>query len=236
METNEKELLNDNMKKNNPQKFVYEKALKTKGSSALINKIKFVDIYINRPLASLVVRMVYNTPVTPNGLTYFSSLLGLLGAFFFSMGTYSYFVLGGVLAQLSSIIDGADGMLARSKNMCSPYGSHLDLFFDRIIDFSLIIGIAIGAYKYFQVPHLLFLGTLTAGLYLLQINLFYLTKNYLMVKNTGETGEARAILIWAMLIFAIANRLDIAIYALLTETIIVNIIRLFYFISLGKKA
>jgi phosphatidylglycerophosphate synthase len=227
--------MNNSKKKDESSKFVYGNALKTKGTSVLINKIKFVDIYVNRPLASLVVRMVYKTRVTPNGLTYFSSVVGLLGAFFFTRGTYLYFVLGGIMAQLCSIIDGADGMLARSKNMCSSYGSYLDLFFDRIVDFSLMVCIAIGAFKYYGNPDLLFLGVFASGLYLLQINLFYLTKSFLNVKNTGDTGEARAILIWVMLLLSVANRLDIAVYALLAETVIVNLVRLFYFISLGKK-
>ncbi len=223
----------ENIKDNN-DKFEYHKALK-KPTNPFINKIKFIDIYLNRPAASLVVRAVFSTRVTPNGLTYFSFFLGLLSAFFFSRGEYLYLILGGVCAQLSSIIDGADGMLARSKNICSDYGANLDLFLDRIIDFSLLVGISLGANIYFKNPNLLFLGVLTAGLYLLQINLFYLTKSYLQVKDRGDTGEARAILMLLMLIFAIAARLDIFIYLLLAETAIVNTFRLFYFISLGEK-
>jgi hypothetical protein len=38
-----------------------------------------------------------------------------------------------------------------------------------------------------------------------------------------------------VMVFSIANRLDIAIYLLLAETVIVNIVRTIYFISLGRK-
>lgn len=220
--------------KNNDNPFDYRKSLK-KNTDPFINKIKFIDIYLNRPMASLLVRSVYKTSITPNHLTYISFFLGVLGAFFFTRGEYLYFILGGVSAQLCSIVDGADGMLARAKNMCSDYGSHLDLFLDRIIDFSLFVGISLGAGHYFKDPHLLFLGVLSSGLYLLQTNLFYITKNYLQVKDKGETGEIRAVLMWAILIFAIVNRLDIFIYLGVAETVIVNIVRLFYFVSLGKK-
>jgi phosphatidylglycerophosphate synthase len=223
----------ENLKINNG-KFEYQKSLKNP-TDPFINKIKFVDFYLNRPAASLVVRAVFNTRVTPNGLTYTSFFFGLLGAFFFSRGEYLFLILGGAAAQLSSIIDGADGMLARSKNMCSEYGANLDLFLDRIIDFSLLVGISLGANIYFKNPNLLFLGVLTAGLYLLQINLFYLTKSYLQLKDRGDTGEARAILMLLMLIFAILARMDIFIYLLLAETAIVNTCRLLYFISLRKK-
>jgi CDP-L-myo-inositol myo-inositolphosphotransferase len=220
--------------KNNNHPFDYGKSV-DKSTDPFFNKIKFIDKYLNRPVAALIVRMVFNTRITPNGLTYISFFLGLAGAFFFSRGEYLYFILGGVLAQLSSIVDGADGMLARAKDMCSDYGSHLDLFLDRITDFSLFIGISIGANIYFKAPHLLFLGMLSTGLYLLQTNLFYLTKSYLQVKQTGETGEVRAIVMWMMLILAIANRLDIFIYLGLAEIVIVNVVRLIYFIHLGKK-
>jgi phosphatidylglycerophosphate synthase len=220
--------------KNQDNSYDYRKSLK-KPTDPFLNKIKFIDLYLNRPVASLVVRAVYKTSITPNDLTYISFFLGLLGAFFFTRGEYLYFILGGISAQLCSIVDGADGMLARAKNMCSDYGSHLDLFLDRIIDFCLFASISLGAGDYFKDNHLLFLGVLGSGLYLLQTNLFYITKDYLQVKDKGETGETRAVLIWAILIFAVANRLDIFIYLGVAETLIVNIVRVFYFVSLGKK-
>ena len=220
--------------KNNESPFDYRKSLK-KPTDPFLNKIKFIDIYLNRPVASLIVRAVYKTSITPNQLTYISFFLGLLGAFFLTRGKYLYFILGGVSAQLCSIVDGADGMLARAKNMCSEYGSHLDLFLDRIIDFCLFAAIALGAGTYFKDNRLLFLGLLGSGLYLLQTNLFYITKNYLQVKDKGETGETRAVVMWAILICALVNRLDIYIYLGVAETVIVNIVRVFYFVSLGKK-
>jgi len=216
------------------ESFDYGKSLK-KPPSRFIDKIKFVDKYINRPLASVIVRMVYKTPVTPNGLTYFSFLLGIAAAILFSLGEYRYFVLGGISAQLSSVVDGADGMLARAKNKCSRYGQFLDLFFDRIIDFSIICGIAVGAGRSYDSPLLTVLGLSTAGLYVLQINLFYLTKSFLKSTESGETGEARAILWLGVMGAAIADRVDIIIYFLLLETVVVNSIRLFYFVSLREK-
>jgi phosphatidylglycerophosphate synthase len=222
------------MKKNNNNKFDYWKSLKvTPGEK--IKKIKYIDIYLNRPVAALIVRLVYNTRMTPNGLTYISLFLGLLGAFFFSRGVYLYFILGGVLTQLSSIVDGADGMLARAKNISSEYGAHLDLLFDRIIDFSLYIGIAVGASTYFNSPHLLYVGFLGGGLYMLRVNVFYISKSYRHVKQKGETGEVRAIVMWSILIFAIANRMDILLYLGVTDTVISLTVLLLRFIRLGRK-
>ena len=219
---------------NNNDTFDYRKALKVTPTPGM-NKLKYVDLYLNRPVAALIVRAVYNTRITPNGLTYISLFLGLLGAFFFTRGEYLYFILGGVSIQVSSVVDGADGMLARAKNMSSEYGSYLDLFFDRIIDFSLFVCMGVGAAAYYNDSNFLFLGGLGAGLYLLQVNLFYLTKSYLKITKTGDTGEIRAVLMWAVLIFAVFNRLDIFAYLGVAETVIVNIVRLIYFIRLAPR-
>ena len=219
---------------NNTTEFDYQKALK-KGKSHFVDKFIRVEKYINRPLAYLIVRAVFRTRITPNGLTFFSFFLGLLAAIFFSRGEYIYFVLGGVFTQLSAIVDCSDGMLARAKNMCSDYGAYLDLFLDRIVDFSLIVGIAVGIYSASSNVNLFIIGLLTAGLYLLQVNLFYILKSFTQKKQTGETGEMRALMLLLILIFSVVNRLDIFIYLFLVEASITNLIRLIHFIYLGKK-
>lgn len=230
------QIVKDNKDVNNSKDngFNYRESLK-KPEGTFLNKMIKVERYLNRPLASLLVRLVYHTRITPNGLTFFSFFLGLLGAFFISRGQYIYFILGGMSIQLSSIVDCADGMLARSKNMCSEFGSHLDILLDRIMDFTMMIGISVGVYTVSGNKKLLILGFLAAGLYLLQVNLFYLTNSYLQRKEKGQTGEARALMLLLVMILSIANRLDIAIYLLLVETVIVNIVRTIYFISLGRK-
>ncbi len=221
------------MSKNN--KFSYSKALKDNTSSTGKNPFKYIDIYLNRPIASLIVRAVFNTSITPNMITLFSGIIGLIGAFFFTRGEYSYFVFGGIFAQLSSIIDGADGMLARAKNLTSSWGSYLDLIFDRIVDYALFISISIGGAKYYNNSDLLFLGSLGAGLVLLQINILYLTRSYQQKKETGETGEMRALQMWGILILACLNRVDLIIYLGLMTTAILNITHFTHFIRLNIK-
>jgi hypothetical protein len=111
---------------------------------AFIASISFVDRHLNRRAAALLVKAVYRTRVTPNQLTWVSAVMGWVSGALFALGEPTAFVLAGLAAQLSSIIDGADGMLARARGQCSPFGSHLDLFLDRVIDFSIFAGIALG--------------------------------------------------------------------------------------------
>jgi phosphatidylglycerophosphate synthase len=214
--------------------FVHKRSLKTP-SGGLMKWIRFVDDGVNRPLASLIARAVFRTRVSPNDLSYLSCLLGLLGAWCLSRGSYPEAVAGALLAQASSVVDGADGMLARARNACTTYGAHLDLLLDRVIDFFVLGGIAMGLWARFNSPTLAMLGLLTAGLYLLQIHVFYLTKSVLGVKATGDTGEARAILYWFILAFGVADRLDLFVYVMLAETVIVNLVRLVYFMRLRSR-
>lgn len=214
--------------------FEYRRSLKT-AAKKRSNILQWADLYLNRPMAALIVKMVYHTRITPNGLTYISFFLGVLAVIAFCMGEYKYFVAGGVLTQLSSVVDGADGMLARARNQTSPFGAHLDLFFDRILDFSLFMGIAVGAYVYTEDFVLLVLGTLGAGLYMLQVNMFYLIKRYQHTSETGDTGELRAILLWAVCIFALANHLELFIYTGFVTALIIIIARTVYFIRMGYR-
>ncbi len=217
-----------------PGEFDFRASQKARRST-FIAAIGFVDRHLNRRMAALLVKAVYHTRVTPNQLTWISAVVGCIGGALFAQGKPAAFVLAGLAAQLSSVIDGADGMLARARGQSSDFGSHLDLFLDRVIDFSVFAGIAWGAGKHFQAPHLLALGLLAAGLYQLQIILFYLTKSFLKSEERGDTGEARALLYWMVLIFAATNRLDLFIYLLLAETVVLNTFRLLYFISLGRR-
>lgn len=217
-----------------PDEFDFRASQKGK-RSAFIAGIGFVDRQLNRRAAGLLVKAVYQTRVTPNQLTWISAVVGFISGALFAQGGTGWFAAAGIAAQLSSIIDGADGMLARARGQCSEFGSHLDLFLDRVVDFSIFAGIALGASRHFQAPHLLTLGLLATGLYQLQIILFYLTKSFLKSEERGDTGEARAVLYWAVLIFAVTSRLDIFIYLLLAETVVLNTFRLAYFVSLGNR-
>jgi len=218
-----------------PDEFDFHAAQKGE-RSAFIASISFLDRQLNRRAAALLVKAVYRTRVTPNQLTWISALLGWVSGALFAQGEPAAFLAAGICAQLSSIVDGADGMLARARGQCSEFGSHLDLFLDRVIDFSVFAGIALGASRHFQAPHLLTLGLLATGLYQLQIILFYLTKSFLKSEERGDTGEARAVLYWLVLIFAVTSRLDIFIYLLLAETLVLNTFRLGYFVSLGRRS
>src|SRR6187431_449670 len=76
-----------------------------------------VNLWVHRPLAYAFCRLVYRTSITPNQVTLIAIVLGLLAAACWFEGSPWAMVWGGALLWSSAIMDGADGILARAKNM-----------------------------------------------------------------------------------------------------------------------
>ncbi|NOZ76088.1 MAG: NTP transferase domain-containing protein [Euryarchaeota archaeon] len=116
-----------------------------------------VSRYINRKMSIPLSRLLVRTPVTPNQITVFSFLLGLLSAAFFFQGMPFW---GGVTAQVTSIVDGCDGEVARMRNARSRFGAYLDSLLDRYADVAIVLGmIAAAPEALWHVGGLALLGT-----------------------------------------------------------------------------
>lgn len=100
-----------------------------------------VSTYLNRPLSNVITYFLIDRDVTPSQISAFTSIFSLLVSLAYSMGN---FVLGGVLTQITSIVDGVDGEIARAKNLCSEIGGVLDSIFDRFAEIMICIGVAVG--------------------------------------------------------------------------------------------
>jgi len=99
-----------------------------------------VSAHINRKLSVPLARSLLEVEwVTPNGVTLVSTLVGLLSAaaFFFLNP-----LLGALLAQASSVLDGVDGDLAEMRGQKSGFGAFLDSVLDRFVDVAIIMGVA----------------------------------------------------------------------------------------------
>src|SRR4030042_2850041 len=97
--------------------FDFRKSMKTVSSYPLIRKYLPFDRFLIRPPASVVVKLVFNTSVTPNQLTLTSFFFALLGALAFLGRTPAFFAMGGSLSLVSTIFAAADGMLARPQGL-----------------------------------------------------------------------------------------------------------------------
>lgn len=105
--------------------YSYRKSLKSDLSDEPINN------YFLRPLAGLLVKALYMTPVTPNQVTVAATLVGVVSAILYSLNSPFTTLLAGLALTLKDILDSADGQLARAKELYSRAGR----FFDSIGDF-----------------------------------------------------------------------------------------------------
>ena len=195
-----------------------------------------VNRYLNRPLAALIVRAVFRTRVTPNQLTFVSFFIGLAGAFALSRGTPAFFAVGGVLAQLSSVVDCADGQLARARNRMSEFGAYLDLILDRINEFFLIAGVVFGAFAWSGSVRMLVLGLVALGLYFLEIAVYYLTEIYAGRGIKCRSAESRGLMLFLIFLFGVVNRLDLGLYVLFIVSSVMNLYFLYSFLRGGVRS
>jgi choline kinase/phosphatidylglycerophosphate synthase len=102
---------------------------------------------LNRPLSKLVSRRLLATRVGPDPITLSNLALLLVSGMLLALGARyeALLVVGGVLVQLSSALDGVDGELARVSGRSSTWGAVLDAVCDRYGDLAVLVGAAIGA-------------------------------------------------------------------------------------------
>jgi len=97
---------------------------------------------LNRPISIRLSRVLVNFQISPNQISFFSFLLSMAAAILFIAGGYPFLLLGGIITQLASIIDGSDGEVARLKYLSSDYGAWFDAVLDRYGDAFLLFGLA----------------------------------------------------------------------------------------------
>lgn len=86
--------------------------------------------YYRYPLARLLVRVLVKTPITPNQVTLVQPFLAGLAGWFATYEDARHLMLAAICFELRSILDCADGTLARAKNMTSPAGHAIDAMAD----------------------------------------------------------------------------------------------------------
>ena len=114
-----------------------------------------VSRHLNRPISIRISKYLLKKRITPNQITFFAFILSVIGVLFFFLGGYVNLLIGGILAQISSIIDGCDGEIARLKFQTSEFGGWYDAVLDRYADAFLLFGLTY--YAYFPGENLLYL-------------------------------------------------------------------------------
>ena len=124
-----------------------------------------VSRYLNRPLSIRLTRLILNTKIAPNHISIFAFILGVIGAGFFFLEGYINLIIGGILAQMASVVDGCDGEIARLKFKASEFGGWFDAVLDRYGDAFLLFGLTYhiywidGRFLYIIIGFLAIIGT-----------------------------------------------------------------------------
>ena len=134
----------------------------------------FVSRYLNRPISRAVSQFLVKTAMTPNLWTLLITAFPVIGFFLLIRGTYAGFVIGALLFNLHSILDGCDGEIARAKYLDSEKGPGIDAIGDLISLLLFSIGLGFGLFRSAQpsaVGHWIFVieGVLTAFFLVLRL-------------------------------------------------------------------
>jgi phosphatidylglycerophosphate synthase len=116
--------------------YSYQASVKSDASDELINT------WVLRPIAGLLVRLLYSTPVTPNQVTLAATCAGMIAACLYLPGDALTTAAAGLLITLKDLLDSADGQLARAKGMFSRAGRFLDSIGDITVNAAVFAAIA----------------------------------------------------------------------------------------------
>ena len=106
-----------------------------------------INRYFHNPIAASIVKVLKDTWVTPNQVTYVSIFMGLISAYIYSLDKSQAFFFAGILLELVLILDCVDGQLARAKECPTDWGRLLDGAAGYIIYLAVLIGIMVSLDK-----------------------------------------------------------------------------------------
>lgn len=123
----------------------------------------FMARNFDRHISLAVTRHLLDTPVTPNQVTIFSSILGAVGALTLIGGSPVFLALGALIIWAHTLLDGCDGEIARLRFEESRYGGQLDFWGDNVVHFLLFFCLGIGQWRAREETLFLVLGLVAAA-------------------------------------------------------------------------
>ena len=148
--------------------------------SKLAAQDKFLDLSdYGRPFGKFLANLLKNTRFTPIHVTLLFGVSGLIAIYCILIGWYFF---AGIFLVLKSVIDAADGELARVKNTPSYTGRYLDSIFDILLNFLFLMAICYVSKTTFLNTVLAFIGIQLQG----TLYNYY----YVILRNKSAGGDA----------------------------------------------
>lgn len=168
-----------------------------KQSLKTVDSEEILDLIIFRPISFALVKLIYNTNITPNQISSVALLFGILSGILYGYGTYE-FLLGSASFFICNTLDCMDGQLARLKKNGTKIGRVVDGFIDYITSISVFVGIGIAMTFITGEPLYSWVLTLTAGISKALQNMFLTIteiciSNMFIIKRQASTKRSLSI-------------------------------------------
>lgn len=135
-----------------------------------------ISLLINRKVSRLISQRIA-TRVTPNQATALALMLGAFSAVLYAGRLWLW---AGITLQLSSIVSGVDGEIARLQSKGSNWGDFWDTIADRVVEYLAILGMIYGLSQTFGTQ------SFWAGLFLLCAIFLLTTSSEKFRSTTGK--------------------------------------------------
>jgi phosphatidylglycerophosphate synthase len=106
--------------------------------------------YLVSPYSKYIARFAARRGWTPNAVSIGSLAIGLAATAAFAAGSRAGLIAGAILLQVSFTADCVDGQLARYTGKSSSLGAYLDWMFDRMKEYVVYAGLAVGSVRGFD--------------------------------------------------------------------------------------
>ncbi len=181
----------------------------------------YISRYANRKASEPMARLLAKTRITPNQVTWAAFGIALLSFISFIFGQN---IIGGLLVQLSSIVDGIDGSLARLKGMTSAFGGFLDSVLDRYADILIVLGLTWWSFYNETYPGIWLAGFLAiAGTICISYTRARIGSNYRHLFDNGlKSLASRDIRLFLIMLGAVTGQayFSLIVIALLTNLMV----------------
>ncbi len=196
----------------------------------------YISKHVNRKMSDPMARFLAKTQVTPNQMTWVAFGIALLSFVSFVLG---YNIIAGLLVQLSSIVDGIDGSLARLKGMTSEFGGFLDSVLDRYADILIVLGLTLWSLSHETYSGIWLAGMLAiTGIICISYTRARISPNHRHLFDTGfKSLASRDIRLFLIMLGAVIGQAYFCLIAIAVLTNAVVFYRLIYMYRyLGQRA
>jgi len=195
----------------------------------------YISKYVNRKASEPMARLFAKTRVTPNQVTWAAFGIAVLSFISFIFGQN---IIAGLLVQLSSIVDGIDGSLARLKGATSTFGGFLDSVLDRYADILIVLGLTLWSVSHETYPGIWLAGFLAlAGTFCISYTRSRIGANHRHLFDKGPKSLAsRDIRLFLIMLGAVTGQAYFCLIVIAALTNLVVFYRLIYMYRyLGQK-